>query len=242
MDEKVAVEALRQVKEVLDKYGVEYWLDSGTLLGAVRNGKFIPWDVDIDLGSLETEMEKLSKACIDLQDKGFSAYIGNNIMVEKHIPISIYYYSMNRKNGELMRLTIMERKSMISKVIYRLYLIFFTAYFLRGKPNLYNMSISTLTENLIKHFSKFPSRFLLKITKKMLMLSDKFGYCIRWKMPFKFYNELSTIKFYGMDFKIPSPVEEYLTYRYGEDWKTPKKDWRFYRDDGAIIKNRECNV
>lgn len=39
-----------------------------------------------------------------------------------------------------------------------------------------------------------------------------------------------------MEFKIPSPVEEYLTYRYGEDWKTPKKDWRFYRDDGAIIK------
>ncbi|RLF45878.1 MAG: hypothetical protein DRN09_01115, partial [Thermoplasmata archaeon] len=74
MDEKVAVEALRQVKEILDKYGVEYWLDSGTLLGAVRDGKFIPWDGDIDLGSLETEMGRLLKACMDLQDKGFSTY------------------------------------------------------------------------------------------------------------------------------------------------------------------------
>jgi len=65
MDEKKAIEALRQVKEVFDNYDVEYWLDCGTLLGAVRNGKIIPWDNDIDLGMWKKNKEKLYPLQID---------------------------------------------------------------------------------------------------------------------------------------------------------------------------------
>ena len=74
MDEKVAVEALRQVKEILDKHGVEYWLDCGTLLGAVRDGKFIPWDGDIDLGTLESQMSKIKIVAKELMKYGLEFF------------------------------------------------------------------------------------------------------------------------------------------------------------------------
>jgi hypothetical protein len=45
----IAVELLRKTVEILDAFGIDYFLISGTLLGMVRHGGFIPWDDDIDL-------------------------------------------------------------------------------------------------------------------------------------------------------------------------------------------------
>jgi phosphorylcholine metabolism protein LicD len=46
----------------------------------------------------------------------------------------------------------------------------------------------------------------------------------RWNIniPAKFFKEKNTIKFFGKELQCPGPVEEYLTYQYG-DWQTPKR-------------------
>ncbi len=52
-------ELLKAFDTFCTAHDIEYFLDSGTLLGAVRHKDFIPWDDDVDLTMKRAEFEKL---------------------------------------------------------------------------------------------------------------------------------------------------------------------------------------
>jgi len=47
--QQVCQELLDIVAGICQAHNLRYWLDGGTLLGAVRHGGFIPWDDDVDI-------------------------------------------------------------------------------------------------------------------------------------------------------------------------------------------------
>lgn len=54
------LEMLIYFDSVCRSNNIPYWLSSGTLLGAVRHGGFIPWDDDVDVEMMRKDYLKLS--------------------------------------------------------------------------------------------------------------------------------------------------------------------------------------
>ncbi len=50
---------VKHLLEVCKKYNLKIWADSGTLIGTVRDGGYIPWDDDIDLCMFREDYDKL---------------------------------------------------------------------------------------------------------------------------------------------------------------------------------------
>lgn len=67
----VLVEILNDFDDICLKNNLTYYVTGGTLLGAIRNNGFIPWDDDIDVSMPRRDFELLKDCLKDFSDKYF---------------------------------------------------------------------------------------------------------------------------------------------------------------------------
>lgn len=91
--EKVHSDILRLfpvLERICEDHNLSYWIEGGTLLGAVRNQSIIPWDDDADIGMLEADCQRLLG--IDLSAYGVELHIhsktedGNPALLQLSFP------------------------------------------------------------------------------------------------------------------------------------------------------------
>lgn len=94
--QKVMLEILLEIHRICEENKITYWLEAGTLLGAVRHKGFIPWDDDCDVAMPRKDYEKFLKIA---QEK-----LPDNMFLQTEKTDSEYPipWAKIRKNGTIL--------------------------------------------------------------------------------------------------------------------------------------------
>lgn len=116
---------LLEVKQVFDSLNTKFWLWRGTLLGAVRDKKFIPWDHDVDLAILAKDWNRHLRKRLEV--KGFRCTKGmypnwktwgfrlrkyqvkTDLFLQYYYPPDDVYIQLSHKNGSMDRFLTMAK-------------------------------------------------------------------------------------------------------------------------------------
>lgn len=107
------LELLKYFDAFCKKNEIQYWLSSGTCLGAVRHKGFIPWDDDVDVEMLLDDYKKLIRQWKDTEDYALQTWKSDPCyqlafakMRDKH---SHVYDSLYELNGCFIDIFCLER-------------------------------------------------------------------------------------------------------------------------------------
>lgn len=234
------VELLRFVDNVCKKHEINYWLDGGTLLGAVRHGGFIPWDDDVDLTMLRKDYNKLLEVLpleISKHDY-FKENCGLTLLIEgqkNYFSDFKSVYDVDDKEGYLND----DNFSFLQIAWLKPYvkIDFFPKDFLETEK------ISFFKKNYVSNKYKFNQKVKkgeYLFFKKLNEFNDKFGFVLNETpqfadsfdviplAPVRIFETsktfpLNKISFEGYEFNCPNDVDYYLSLIYGKNFRNLPK-------------------
>jgi lipopolysaccharide cholinephosphotransferase len=253
------VESLILLKKSFEKYGLKFWLDYGTLLGAVRDGAIIPWDHDIDLGMIKNEdkFKTIIKACKELEKKGFEIhYFLDRCMInfrrKDTLPISIHLYEII---GDKAKLNLSIPRNFKGNLYSYFWWIVAAAKY-KSRDIQSKVIIDTLSEmnKMAYSLPKLLSKLVIKpqislfrmlfkskidhLKNKIEKWSKKSTQYLEYEYNSEDYLKLDEIEIYGEEFHVPSNIDEHLSRTYGEDWRKPNPDYIDENDNLLLVKSK----
>jgi lipopolysaccharide cholinephosphotransferase len=231
------LDILSDVSAICDKHSIPYWIDYGTLLGAVRHGGFIPWDDDLDISVLQKDYKKLA---VVLQNELPDNYVFQDWTNEKKLTLKAakvrdtnsYYDDGLTKRGEMRYQGIfidIFPVDFIPSIQGKKFVDFFYGRCFRRLRGLNSSKTEYLVAILL-----WPFALLLAFFFKLFSLSveSKIIANIHAGLNLPAFHEqsdvfpLNKIKFEGLAFSCPNDCDKFLRSIYGDYMKIPPKEKR----------------
>ena len=210
---------LKNILNILNNRKLNYWIDSGTLLGLIREKNLLKNDKDIDIGLHIRELDKFISIIPKINALGYRS----RYELYNEIPSKYKFYPKNKNFNRTIDLNIYREKE-------EDYLWCPVTCF-KEPANIFDKKY----QKMIKYFWR---RIFQKIeTNKFPYTNVKNTYS--WIIPIKYYKKI----IYNNNFccNMFEEFNSYLEYRYGT-WEIPNQDWDLFRDDGGIIKKTPENL
>lgn len=224
---------LFETASIFEKYNVQWWLECGTLLGMARQSDYLEWEDDIDLGGWSSSLDILRRPDLvaDFARVGIRLVIQDytaTMWKGEHVYLDINFY---RIEGDYL---IMDRwlpnfsLAVLVKVMHRV----------ACSPKYYDYSWSFKKKNVAINLSKLicqfiPPTWIVKVLEFFLPKCQNYS---PWRVPKKFFNEeFKSVIFRGLSVLVPPDYHGYLSYRYGDNWHVPNKDWDTETQDATIV-------
>lgn len=223
--QKANAKLLEMFDLICRENNLQYWIDFGTLLGAVRHNGFIPWDDDIDLGMARDDYEKL----IELFSNGFPQ--NPDLVLEfENNGKNKCFVKISHKKSENLFLDIFPYDFYHSKLTENEKLELSERIVQERKPKPFGTDVSTNT--MRDYFKKITNEKILEngivdITKEpAIFMGIDFPH--NWKN--KAYDwenifPLKEINFENKQFFAPNMPEKVLESIYGDYMKIPKNSY-----------------
>ena len=223
--QKRMLEILIEFDKIAKRHNLTYWLDHGTLLGAVRHKGFIPWDDDLDISMPREDYEKFKKLKNDLPEWIFFQTKDN----EPSIPV--HYIKLRDKNSLYI-----DKWEEGKKIDYHQG-IFIDIFPINCIDKKY-LPIYKYLMNFAKIFSNRYVRidFFAKILIKILnsFHNPNANWCVSGgeymhfivNVPKEVIFPLKELEFEGYKFPVPNKYDEYLKSIFGDYMKLPPIDKR----------------
>ena len=93
---EIQLEMLKDLDAFCEQHQIRYCLSSGTLLGAVRDKGFLPWDDDVDVSMPRADFEKF----LSLRDQLPKKYVCQATRFDVQFPLTV---AKLQKNGTILR-------------------------------------------------------------------------------------------------------------------------------------------